>query len=51
MCLVCAHTIIFLDNAAEGPRNLYFKPFVNQTPTRGEKFISSQNDTIFTRTK
>ena len=50
MCLVCAHTIIFLDNVAEGPRSLCFKPFVNRTPTRGEKLISSQNGTKFTRT-
>ena len=42
MCLVCAHTIIFLENVAEGPRSLCFKSFVNTTPTRGEKLISSR---------
>ena len=50
MYLMCANTIIFLDNTGEGLGNLCFKPFVNRTPTRGEKFISTRNDTKFTRT-
>ena len=50
MCLVCAHTILFLYEAGEGLRSLCFKPFVNRTPTRGEKLISSQNGMKFTRT-
>ena len=51
MCLMCAHTVIFLHDAEEGPRSLCFKPFVKTTPTRGEKLISSQNGTKFARTK
>ena len=50
MCQMCAHTILFLDNTKEGPGSLCFKPFVNRTPTCGEKLISSQNGTKFTRT-
>ena len=51
MCLMCAHTVFFLHDTEEGPRSLCFKPFVKTTPTRGEKLISSQNDTKFARTK
>ena len=51
MCLMCAHTVIFLHDTEEGPRSLCFKPFVKTTPTRGEKLISSQNVTKFYRTK
>ena len=51
MCLMCAHTVFFLHDTEEGPRSPCFKPFVKTTPTRGEKLISSQNDTKFWRTK
>ena len=51
MCLMCAHAVIFLHDAEEGPRSLCFKLFVKTTPTREEKLISSQNGTKFARTK
>ena len=40
---MCAHTVIFLHDVEEGPRGLSFLSFVNATPTRGEKLISSQS--------
>ena len=48
---MCAHTVFFLHDTDEGPKSLCLKPFVKTTPTRGEKLISSQNDTKFARTK
>ena len=51
MCLMCAHTVIFLHDVEEGPRGLCFLSFVNTTPTRGEKLIFPQNVTKFWRTK
>jgi len=51
MCLMCAHTSVFLHDAEEGPRSLCSHSFMNTTPTRGEKLISSQNGMKFWRTK